>query len=82
MQRQSVLQVKSQDTLLPPPHGQLAPSLVAPPIAFYGEILITDAALVDASLYRAAGLSDTKYPPVQPTTNKPTTSAISARRYS
>jgi len=29
-----VLQVKPQDTLFPPPHGQLAPCLVAPPIAF------------------------------------------------
>ena len=30
MQYNFVLQVKSQDTLLPPPHGQLAPCLVAP----------------------------------------------------
>ena len=35
MQYNLVLLVKSQDTLLPPPHGQLAPCLVAPPIAFY-----------------------------------------------
>jgi len=38
MQYNFVLQVKPQDTLLPPPHGQLAPCLVAPPIAFYDEV--------------------------------------------
>jgi len=38
MQYNFVLQVKSQDTLLPPPHGQLAPCLVVPPIAFNDEV--------------------------------------------
>ena len=38
MQYNFVLQVKPQDTLLPPPHGQLAPCLVAPPIAFNDEV--------------------------------------------
>jgi len=38
MQYNFVLQVKSQDILLPPPHGQLAPCLVAPPIAFNDEV--------------------------------------------
>jgi len=34
-----VLQVKSQDILvLPPPHGQHVPCLVAPPIAFNDEV--------------------------------------------
>ena len=50
MQYNFVLQVKPQDTLLPQPHGQLAPCLVTPPIAVYDEvcarwinfILITD----------------------------------------
>ena len=38
MQYNFVLQVKPQDTLLPPPHGQLAPCLVAPPTAFWLEV--------------------------------------------
>jgi len=38
MQYNFVLQVKSQDILLPLPHGQLAPCLVAPPIAFNDEV--------------------------------------------
>jgi len=33
----NVLLCKSQDTLLPPPHGRIAPCLVAPPIAFYDD---------------------------------------------
>jgi len=38
MQCNFVLQVKSQDALLPPPHGQLAPCLIAPPIAFNDKV--------------------------------------------